>query len=271
MIMATSRRRAASTPALAAFGRQFKRYRERAGLSQSRVATRVGMTASYISQIESGKKRCKRDLIEVLDPEFRAGSALLALYDDLKEDGGLGVPTWFDWPEVEAEAEVLVWWEHTVVPGLLQTERYIRAFLKSDEAVAARLARQDILTRETPAAATLVAFISEDVLTHLIDSRATMKEQLEHLVAMSELPNITLQVVMNDDGVPAGTGGAFIVATMHDRSEVAYLETTVRGITTDDEQDLSGLARTLRGLGSKALPANMSRDMIRKVIKERWT
>lgn len=269
--MATPRRRAVSSPALAAFGRQFKRYRERAGLSQSRVAHRLGMTASYISQIESGKKRCKRDLVEVMDPEFKAGGVLLNLYDDLQEDGGLGVPTWFDWPEVEAEAEVLVWWEQTIVPGLLQTERYARAFLRTDEAVAARLARQEILTREVPTPTTLVAFVSENVLTHFIESRVTMQEQLEHLVTMSELPNVTLQVVMNDDGVPAATGGAFIVATMKDRSEVAYLETTVRGITTDEEQDLAGLAHAVRALGSKALPANMSRDLIRKVIKERWT
>ncbi|OLT30290.1 hypothetical protein BJF79_39155 [Actinomadura sp. CNU-125] len=240
-------------------------------MSQSRVAHRLGVTASYISQIESGKKRCKRDLVEAMDPEFKAGGVLLTLYDDLREDGVLGVPSWFDWPEVEAEAEVLVWWEHTVVPGLLQTERYARAFLKTDEAVAARLARQDILTREVPAPTTLVVFIGVNVLTHLVHSRATMKEQLEYLVMASERPHITLQVVMNDDGVPAGTGGAFIVATMRDRSEVAYLETTVRGITTDDEHDLSGLGHAIRVLGSKALPANMSREFMRKVIEERWT
>ena len=83
--------------------------------------------------------------------------------------------------------------------------------------------------------------------------------------------SVTIQVVVNDDGVPAGTGGAFILATMKDRTEVAYLETTVRGITTDDDNDLIGLARTLRTLTSKALPANMSREMIRKVIETKWT
>ncbi|MEU8121145.1 helix-turn-helix transcriptional regulator [Spirillospora sp. NPDC049024] len=39
-----------TSPALAAFGRQFRRYRERAGLSQARVGHRTGKTASFVSQ-----------------------------------------------------------------------------------------------------------------------------------------------------------------------------------------------------------------------------
>ncbi|WP_433467112.1 helix-turn-helix domain-containing protein [Spirillospora sp. CA-128828] len=269
--MASPRRRAATSPALAAFGRQLRRYRERAGLSQARVAQRTGKTAAFVSQIENGKKRCRRTFVEIMDPELKAGGVLLNLYDDLNGDGTPGFPTWFDWPEVEAEADVLTWWEHTVIPGLLQKESYARAFLATPEAVAARMARQEILTRDVPAPTTLIAFVSEQAITNLIGSREIMREQLEHLIVMSELPNVTVQVVVNDDGVPAGTGGAFIVATMKDRSEVAYLETTVRGITTDDENDLSGLARTIRILGSKALPASMSREMIRKVIESKWT
>ncbi|MFI0369186.1 helix-turn-helix domain-containing protein [Actinomadura sp. 1N219] len=270
--MASPRRRAVTSPALAAFGRQFRRYRERAGLSQARVGQRTGKTASFVSQVESGKKRCKRQFVEIMDPELKAGGVLLNLYDDLaRDDGRLGVPTWFDWPEVEAEANVLTWWEHTIIPGLLQKERYARAFLGTDEKVAARMARQEILTRDVPAPTTLLAFVSENALSTLTGSPEIMREQLEHLIVMSELPNVTIQVVMHDDGVPAATGGAFILATMNDRSEVAYLETTVRGITTEDENDLTGLAQALRTLGSKALPANMTREMIRKVIETKWT
>ncbi|SNR88257.1 hypothetical protein SAMN06265355_10867 [Actinomadura mexicana] len=65
--------------------------------------------------------------------------------------------------------------------------------------------------------------------------------------------------------------GAFVVATMDDRSEVAYIETAIRAITTDDPTDLSMLTRTLIALRSRALTEDMSRDLIRKVIQERWT
>lgn len=269
--MASPRRRAITSPALAAFGRQFRRYRERAGLSQARVGQRTGKTASFVSQVESGKKRCKREFVEIMDPELKAGGVLLALYDDLNGDGALGFPTWFDWPEVEGEADVLVTWQHSVVPGLLQIEGYARSLLSTDEAVVARLARQEILTRDVPAPVTLIALLSEHVLHHFVGSREIMRQQLEHLLIMSELPNVTIQIVVNEDGVPAGNGGSFVLATMKDRSEVAYLETTVRGITSDDSEDLSAIARTLDSLRSNALPASMSRDLIRKVIEERWT
>lgn len=269
--MASPRRRAVTSPALAAFGRQFRRYRERAGLSQARVAQRTGKTASFVSQVESGKKRCKRDFVEIMDPELKAGGVLLSLYDDLNGDGALGFPTWFDWPEIEVEAEVLVTWEHSVVPGLLQIEGYARTFLSTDEAVFARMARQEILKRDVPAPVSLIVLLREHVLHHYVGSREIMRQQLEHLLVMSELPNVTIQIVVNDDGAPAGNGGSFVVAKMKDRSEVAYLETAVRGITTDDSQDLVALARTLDILRSNALPVSMSRNLIREVIEEKWT
>lgn len=269
--MSPAPRRAAMSPALAAFGRQLRRYRERSGLSQARLAHRTGRTASSISQIENGKKRCKRDFVEMVDLELKANGALLQLYDDLNQDGALGFPTWFDWPNVETEAALLTWWEHTVVPGLLQIESYARMYLPTEQAVAARMARQSILTRDDPEPPKLIVLLGEQVLYHLVGTPALMKEQVEHLVAMSELPNITIQIVMNDDGRPAGNGGAFIVATMADRSEVAYLDTMVRGITTDDVHDLSALADALTALRSKALPVNMSRDLMRRAIKEKWT
>jgi hypothetical protein len=84
------------------------------------------------------------------------------------------------------------------------------------------------------------------------------------------LPNVTVQVVLSS-GEHEGVLGAFVVATMEDRSEIAYIETAVRGITTDDPADLSSLGRTLFELRSRALSQEMSRELIRKVIEERWT
>jgi hypothetical protein len=65
--------------------------------------------------------------------------------------------------------------------------------------------------------------------------------------------------------------GAFVLATMDDRSEVAYVETAVRAITTDNPADLSVLARTLVALQAQALTGEMSRELMRKVVQEKWT
>ncbi|URN10759.1 DUF5753 domain-containing protein [Actinomadura madurae] len=139
------------------------------------------------------------------------------------------------------------------------------------EAVEARLNRQEILTEpkgHVPPA--LVLLIDEQALRRPVGSPETVREQLEHLVDLSLLPHITVQVVL-ESGEHDGNMGAFTIATMDDRSEVAYIETAIHAITTDDPTDLSVLTRTLIALRSRALTEEMSRELIRKVVQERWT
>lgn len=266
--MPPRRQRSKDSPALVAFGRQMRRMREAKGTKQETIAHLTKVSGPQVSRIEAGKKRATRSFVEIVDDHLEAGGSLVNLWEDLNKDGH-PVPIWFDWPQIESEATELITWEHTIVPGLLQTVGYARAFLSADEAVEARIARQSILTRDSPPPIVLVALLSEAVLDHLVASPEVMREQLTHLLALSELPNVTIQLVRNN-GRPAGTGGAFVVATMEDRSEVSYLETTVRGITTDDPSDLARLSDVLRELRARALPEDMSQDMMRKAL-ERWT
>ncbi|GAA4240221.1 hypothetical protein GCM10022254_64130 [Actinomadura meridiana] len=84
------------------------------------------------------------------------------------------------------------------------------------------------------------------------------------------LPNVTVQVVLSS-GEHDGNTGDFVLATMEDRSEIAYAETAIRSITTDDPADLSVLERTLIDLRSRTLTQEMSRELIRKVAEEKWT
>lgn len=266
--MPPPRQRPRESPALVAFGRQMRRMREARGVKQETIAHRTRVSPGQVSRIESGKKRATRSFVELVDDHLQAGGALINLWEDLNKDGH-PVPIWFDWPQIEAEAAELITWEHTIVPGLLQAEAYARTFLGTDEAVTARIARQGILTRDDPPPTAMVALLAESVLDHLVGSAEVMRAQLNHLMTLSELPNLTVQLVRNN-GRPAGTGGAFVLATMEDRSEVAYLETAVRGITTDDPVDLAGLSHILRQLRARALPEDMSRDLIGKAL-ERWT
>ncbi|TDC53013.1 XRE family transcriptional regulator [Actinomadura sp. KC345] len=266
--MAVRRQRPDESPALVAFGRQMRRLREAKEIKQETIAHLTKVSPAQVSRIEGGKKRATRTFVELVDDYLEAGNSLISLWEDLNRDGH-PVPIWFDWPQTESEADELVTWEHTIVPGLLQTPAYARQFLTSEEAVEARMARQSILTREDAPPTVLTALLSEKVLGHLVGSPEVMREQFERLLALSELPNVTIQIVRNN-GRPAGTGGAFVVATMEDRSEVAYMETTVRGITTDTPSDLAKLSETLRELRARALPEDMSRDMIREAL-EKWT
>ncbi|MFD0856581.1 helix-turn-helix domain-containing protein [Actinomadura adrarensis] len=266
--MSPRRRRTQESPALVAFGKQLRRMREAKQIKQETIAHLTQMSGAQVSRIEAGKRRATRRFVEIVDDHLGAGGALLDLWEELDKDGS-PVPAWFDWPQIESDAGELETWQPLVVPGLLQIEGYARAFLETDEAVAARIARQDIITRADPAPVDFVALLGEAVLEYQVGSPEVMREQLEHLLALSERPNITIQLVRND-GKPVAAGGGFVVATMEDRSEVSHIDTSIRGITSDDPADLASLSHQLRRLRAKALPESMSREMVRKAL-ERWT
>jgi transcriptional regulator with XRE-family HTH domain len=242
--------------------------REAKGIKQETIAHLTNISPGHASRIESGQKRATRSFVEFVDDHLEADGSLINLWEDLNKDGH-PVPIWFDWPEIESDAVELVTWEPAIVPGLLQIEEYARAFLDSEDKLETRMARQGILTRADPPPVQLTALLGEYVLENQAGSPEVMREQLEHLLAVSELPTITVQVV-RFNGRPVALGGAFVLATMKDRSEVSYLDTTIRGFTTDDESDLARLAVKLRHLRAKALPEEESLEKVRKAL-ERWT
>lgn len=95
------------------------------------------------------------------------------------------------------------------IPGLLQTEAYMRASFASgplpafqvENEVKARLLRQRRLAdEEFPLE--LTAIVDESALHKKVGSREVMRAQLRHLVEMAALPTVTLQLLPNDSGAP---------------------------------------------------------------------
>lgn len=125
-----------------------RRLREAKGIKQETIAHLTKVSPAQVSRIEAGKKRATRPFVEIIDDHLEAGGALIALWEDLNKDGH-PVPVWFDWPQREGDAVMLVCWEHGVIPGLLQTPDYMSVLLKGNqEAIDLRLRRQSILTRD---------------------------------------------------------------------------------------------------------------------------
>jgi len=94
--------------------------------------------------------------------------------------------------------------EHTLIPGLLQTEACARAVLEThpntsaeviEERVAARMARQVILDRDEPPPPMLWVLLDENVLTREIGGPLVMHDQLVHLADMARRPTVTVQVI----------------------------------------------------------------------------
>ncbi|MCO5973290.1 Scr1 family TA system antitoxin-like transcriptional regulator [Actinoallomurus soli] len=102
-----------------------------------------------------------------------------------------------------------------------------------------------------------------------VGDRDVMRGQPEHLLSVVS-SRISVQIVPDPLG-PIGTSGAFVLATLPNRTELAYVATAVRGITTSEPDDIRLLSETYDQIRSRALPVEMSRDLIRRVLEERWT
>lgn len=269
--MAARRKNGGVSPTLLAYGRMVRRYRNASGLTQDRLGTRLPckVTGSYIGLVEAGKSRCTKENAVIMDQELDANGVLVTLWDDLVMDSSF--PIWFDWPSVESEATMLQSYSLSVVHGLLQISVYASAVLHGDkEAVEARLKRQSILTREDPPPPTFSLLLDESALYRETGSPEIMREQLEYLIEVSQLPNVTIQIVPMR-GEHGGNSGSFNIATLADRSEVAYADSAARGLTLSDPEELETMSKTLIELRSLALPVSQSIALIRKVVEEKWT
>jgi transcriptional regulator with XRE-family HTH domain len=255
-----------TSPALLAFGNQVRHYRDKAGLSQERLGERFPVSGSYIGLIETGKTRCTQEFAKRLDEELGAQGALSRLWKDLVEHAAY--PIWFDWPAIEREAVGLVAFQLSVVDGLVQTREYAAALLDDDAAVEARMARQAILTRADPPPPVLTVLLDESVLYRQVGDVKTMAEQLEHLVSLASR-RLSIQIVPSE--VHDGLSGSFVIATMEDRSEVAYVETAVRGLTMSGRDEVAKLSESLASLRGSALSVRHSQELIRRTVEERWT
>ncbi|MFY1633275.1 DUF5753 domain-containing protein [Solwaraspora sp. WMMB335] len=206
-----------------------------------------------------------------LDQLFGTGTRIQDLARDAR---GEAVAPWLrPWVDNEKRAVLLRTVEHSLIPGLLQTEAYARAIVSSgqhtpdqiDELVAIRMARQvAALQRAEPV--TLTALVGEAAL-HLGDP-AFMKDQLEHLVDIGHRFNVHIRVIPRRAGLHAGLTGACVLATLTGGAQIAYVEDQLQGRIAAANKDMADLIRTWEALSGIALTCAQSRNLILKVIDE---
>jgi transcriptional regulator with XRE-family HTH domain len=184
------------------FGRQVRKERQAAGWKLAKFGQRVGYDPAHVSRIEGGKRPANDVFARACGQAFphRAGW-FSEFYDESRS--WIATPPWFpNFLSHEQGATTLRNWFPSLVDGLLQTEDYARAILAvspgatEDEVngrLAARMRRQQILTREDPPAAWFLA--DEAALRRRVGSPAIMAAQMTHLLAVARLSNITIQVV----------------------------------------------------------------------------
>ncbi|MFB9801453.1 helix-turn-helix domain-containing protein, partial [Streptomonospora salina] len=184
------------------FGRELKRLRTKAGLSQHQLGKEIAVSHAMISAIERGARGARREHVEQFDQVLSTGGALLRSWERLSENNGL--PSWFRGvASLEQQATEIKSFQPLLVHGLLQTEDYARTILRDgrpmdsdsaiDELVYGRMARQAAFTDGNMPL--LLGVLDETVIRRPVGGPTVMKPQLERLLQASESSRVTLQVV----------------------------------------------------------------------------
>ena len=250
------------------FGQQVRRARRGAGWTLTEFGQRIGYDPGQISRIENGKRPPTELFAQMCDRAFPDRDGWFSEFY-AESRAWIATPPWFrNWVEHEQHAAALRIWQLGVLSGLLQTEEYARAILavnpgvtdeQVSERLAARLARQAILTRDDPPAAWFL--VDEAALRRCIGSQEVMAAQLARLAGLARLPNVTVQVVPNI--AHAGLLGGFAVA-----ERAAYVETAVAGQVFEDADIIAGLLIRFDTLRNEAFRGSESLTVIERMCEE---
>ncbi|GGS64108.1 transcriptional regulator [Planobispora rosea] len=265
-----------STSPIAFFGYELRRYRQEAGLTQSKLASRAGFALGTISMAETGRRPPTEDFARRCDEALGADGALIRI-KEMIDNVAARLPAWFrPWAEIEQAAESLRTWEPLIVPGLLQTEDYARVLFSGEPRasaggverdVAARMERQRVLEREDPPMLWVV--MDEGVLARRIGDDAVMAAQLDRLLQVAGLPHVTLQVLPSDAGSTVGLLGGFVIAQSRGFANTVYMESAGQGQVTDRPDDVADITTKYEAIRAEALPQRASLKLIRE-MKHRW-
>ncbi len=254
------------SPALAKLAEAIRRHRKLAGLTQADLARRIPCSDKTISAIETGRDRPSRQMTTAIEEALGLSKGALTDIFDLLDVESL--PGWMrSWVVEERRSRRLRSFELAIVPGLLQTEDYARALLNDNEALLqARMERQGILLGDAPP--TLHVVLDEFVLYRDVGGRQVMYDQLIHLTkCVSE--GLTVQIVPSDAN--PHRVGSFTIGTVPGSGDVAYIESSIRGIVTSSQDDISHLDGVWDTIRSHALSQRQSLDFIQRTAEERWT
>lgn len=274
---------------------ELRRLRERAELTGDQVAKRLKWSASKLSRIENAHTAPRaaeiRKLLALYDVEGSYADDLLALAQEAARKGWWETfsstlpPEYAALIGMEAEAKSALSWEPLIVPGLLQTAEYAREVTngyleqidpvppsETDRRVAARLARQQVLTRDNPLK--LSAVLDQSVLQRRFGNPDVMRSQIKQLIELSERDSISLRILPLNGRHPIGTGSfaLFQFGEVHDvtHQDVVYIENLTGGRYVEEEDEVFRYRRAFDRLSDLALDEQESREMLVRA-REAWS
>ncbi|MFE0686938.1 helix-turn-helix domain-containing protein [Streptomyces xiamenensis] len=273
-------------------GEDLRRLRDAAGLTTAQAAQALDCTKGKISRIENGRVAVRLpDLsamllaYDVTDTGTRSRLESLARTANRRrrdgwwhQYGSLLTDSYLDYIEMEDMSAGMKAFQAQLVPGLLQTAEYGRAIAVTsrswrspdelEQLVRVRLARQERLTAENPLQ--FWAVLAEGVLRQQVGGPAVMRRQLEHVAAMTEQPNVTVQVLPFSRGAHSGMFGPYLLLSFPQVSalDLVLTETPTGNFWRESESEVARYRELFDDARTTALPPTESVQLIRRIAKE---
>jgi len=265
-------------------GAQLRRLREAADISRADAGYQIRGSDSKISRMELGRVGFKeRDVIDLLHMYGVTSEEERQLFIEMvRKSNERGwwhrfsgtMPNWFqDYVGLEESASLIQSHELQFVPGLMQTEDYIRAVVshgrpelldqEGERRVALRMQRQKILTRQ--GAPRVWAVVDESVLHRPIGGPKVLRQQIEHLLELTKQPNVTLQILpYHMSGYAAEGAFSILRFTEPTLPDIVYLEHLSGALYLDRIEELEVYGRVIDRLAVDAETPDKSRQLLSK-------
>ena len=251
------------------------------------MATALGISQSQVSRMELGQ--------QVADPAVVDGWARAAGASDAERETLLGIAeaaaaaaemvSWRkamarglarlqeDSRELEAAAAVILNFQTAGVPGLLQVPEYARRVFATERqateadiaaAVAGRMNRQAILYGGSKR---LEFVMTEAAARWRLGSASLMRAQLEKIIDVSGLDNVTVGIIPQDTEADIWHDHGFNVLEGQGDEAVVHVETLTRGLTITDPADVAAYKDAFSRLRKLAVTGAEAVEILRRIAR----
>jgi transcriptional regulator with XRE-family HTH domain len=252
------------------------------GWTVDQAADRLSVSSSKVSRFETGQRGVSARDIRMLCDLYEVDDEQRQRLTELAREGKqrawwqpLGLP-YSTYVGLEAEAISISDYGLGIMPGLLQTPDYARAVVRAavpkwvpevvEQRVEGRMIRQQLLFSEHPPR--FEAVVDESVLHRVVGSPAVLKAQLKRLLELSDLPHVTLRVILYDAGaLPAGNNKFIILRLpLPAVADIVFIEGLTGDLYLEDSHDVEVYNTTFRTLVRLAASPDKTRQVISTMI-----
>ncbi|WP_455409869.1 helix-turn-helix domain-containing protein [Streptomyces hiroshimensis] len=266
-------------------GAELRRLRERADLTATEAGARLGITQSRISSIEAGRYGVSADRVRALARAYDCSDE--SLVNVLATMTGERKRGWWeeyrellpanliDITELEHHATAVRVTQVVNIPGLLQSSEYARAVFREavptllpheiEHRVSHRIKRQAVLYKDNPPP--YEAVVHEAALRMQFGGAEASRNQLKHLIDMSERENITILVIPFGVTFPSTGVGVDYFHGPVSQLDTAAVDIAYKDSLIDAPAQLERYSAMLSRMRAIALDPEPSRNLIHRIAE----